>query len=58
MIGNMFRHNKVRSATAMPNSLAIPSRPQPTVSQAASLKTRSAIWLGTPAQGWLPVACP
>jgi hypothetical protein len=58
MIGNLLRHNKVQTAAATPTSPTVPSRPPPTVSQAASLKTRGAIRLGTPVQGWLPVARP
>ena len=52
MIGNLLRHNEVQTATATPTSPTVPSRPPPT----ASLKTRGAIRLGTPVQGWLPVA--
>ena len=45
MIGNLLRHNKVQTAAATPTSPTVPSRPPPTVSQAASLKTRGAIRL-------------
>ena len=54
MIGNLLRHNEVQTAAVTPILPTIPTRPPPT----ASLKTRGAIRLGTPVQGWLPVARP